>query len=126
MRRFAIALTALLLLGIFSVYNQYHYREVTEALRHQLAEAVSLARAEEPEAAIAAMERLRSETDRHLSYFNITTNHSEIDLMFEAIDRALAALREGKLATYYIEAELLNAQIHHIYETECITFENVF
>lgn len=125
MRRFFIALAALLLLGAFSVYNQHYYREATGELRQQLAESVALARAGELEQATAGMERLRNRAERYMPYFNMTTDHSGIDMMLETLDRSLACLREGDLVTFFTEAYLLDAQIRHIYEVERISWENL-
>ncbi|NLT58445.1 MAG: DUF4363 family protein [Clostridiales bacterium] len=126
MKRFLMAVLALCLLLCACLCNLYYCRNMSDGLRRQLAEAVTLARAGEIDAALIAMERLGNEVERHILYLNVTDNHLGVDAIVESLTRALSCLREGELPEYYIECGLLESRFRQIYEADRINMSNVF
>ena len=58
-------------------------------------------------------------------FLNMTTSHHEVDELLVALARGITCLEQQRLEDFYVEAAELLQKIEHIYDSECIKWDNI-
>lgn len=120
-----MALALAVLLAAAGICNQIWYRSVSEEMTAALNRVFELVEQGDYEDADLAMSDLQALREKLKTMLDITSNHSEMDLLNEALVRTRVFLEERDLEQFAVESTYLAQLITHIYDRERVSIGNI-
>ena len=125
LKRLWCALIVLALLTAGSLFNEKKYQDLSTELDTTLRDAVTAVRRGNIKQGERGMRAFQDKVDGYLPFLNMTTSHHEVDELLVALARGITCLEQQRLEDFYVEAAELLQKIEHIYDSECIKWDNI-
>ncbi|MBQ2697658.1 MAG: DUF4363 family protein [Clostridia bacterium] len=125
MRRWLIALLALLLTALLCIANERICTRLTDRLTETVQQARQLAEQGDPAAALSEIGQLRRQLDDALFYLSVSTSHTEVDALFSSAIRCRSCLDQGDRIQFLIECDQLLELLEGLAESERMNWENI-
>lgn len=125
MKRLKVAVAILLLIPILLIFMQHYLRRTTDSMRDlviQADQSVEAGRAEDAGRQVTAFCKKWEKSRMVLALF---VKHSELDVVNLSAARLPAYLSHGEDGDFDAEAESLSVQLHHLWESERFSLDNI-
>ena len=125
MKRLKVAVAILLLIPVFLIFMQCYLRRTTDSMRTLVTRAAQCVDAGRPETAAQAVSAFRKKWEADRIVMGIFIKHSELDVVNLSAARLSAYLSHADEGEFDAEADSLAVQLHHLWESERFSLDNI-
>lgn len=125
MKRVKLAIAILIIIPVLVFSSHYYLKHATTSMSQILCKSETLAQQGKKKEAAKQVASFQSEWDKNKAIMSIFIRHDELDTVNLSTAKLKPYLDDDSTSDFCAESETLKFQLHHIWETEKFSIDNV-
>jgi hypothetical protein len=125
MKKLKLAISILILIPILIFSSHYYLRHATTSMSQILSKSETLVEQGKKKEAAKQVASFQSEWNKNKAIMSVFIRHDELDTVNLSAAKLEPYLDDNSTSDFCAESETLKFQLHHIWETEKFSIDNV-